>query len=95
MQDFIVRMLSDESGAPSSARTKQFLCFLVAVLFGLVGLFVSGPVQTFAGTLVTSFLAAGGLIGSVAQAKSAYIQAPKTVTSPAPTQPKPQPSETK
>ena len=71
--NFLKNMFLDESEKPSSARIKQYLGFLMAVVFGIAGFYVGKETREYAHSLVIAFLMGGGASGVAGQIKSAMI----------------------
>jgi len=71
--NFLKNMFLDESEKPSSARVKQYLGFLMAVVFGIVGFYMGKDARIYAHSLVIAFLMGGGASGIAGQIKSAMI----------------------
>ena len=69
--NFLMRLFEDESNKPSSIRLNQFLSFLVATVFGIMGFYMSKESQSYAYSLVIAFLVGSGTSGLAGQVKSA------------------------
>lgn len=73
LMEFLKNMLLDESGKPSSARVRKYMCLGAAVAFGLAGFWLPPAAQSYAHNLVVAFLLAGGADGVASQVKSAKV----------------------